>query len=791
MAAKGPNSSFGGFNVKSGKSSEDLFNDLMQSIASAEEESEYISSEDAQQLNQSSQEEQPKFNENDVQSVDTLEQMIQKITAPQEPVYVQVTPPVVEPPKVENAVPNKKFNIDPTKPFNQQQPRKGTNQRKITEEPLQVQTPTINLEKEPEQTELPPEEETRQESVSRLDKYNQPQEYDDDNQEEIQEEIRENSRGNKKGNKSKASKGKNTAPQGKSGKGKQSYSAEEAENRKLTKKGFPKKYYDPTDAETDPNTGETDYFFNIEKTLRKNNLLWITKIIPLDFLDRLTYDKKPLDDYARKQHAKTVQLNNSSAKEQYQYETRNKIIKFLSGVGITAACVLYVLFSVIPNNNYEKALDLYMQEDWDNAQTAFTEMGNYKNSKFYGKYSEAMTKLIAKDYDAAKADFSLLLDYQELFPVSIQDAVYNCDYQKAIKTYSEGRFEDAMKIFATIAEFQESKIYYYKCGYEIADDYFEAGELEKALDAFYKVRAYEDSGTRLSEIANQIYDTAMANYNISNYEEALVDFTFLSKYNFKESKSMINQCQYRAGLNRYAAGEYEEARQLFSKVLAYKDSNAMYKECTYRIAKLSYASSIEGALKEYSEISQYRDVPTILKQGVFTIFGEWQITEKEGQKTNPVNFKFNQGGLFQTNKNVLYTAISTEATPIAYKWNGEKYVTADGKYSLSAQAIDKNTMLLTCSTVANEGGQEAVKRVTFTCVRKANYLTMLANNNVSDNEQGNQQGGNIHTPSKDQTITSILQTYVDKKTDGTVIIGDKEINCLLIVQQINDKLGQN
>ena len=41
------------------------------------------------------------------------------------------------------------------------------------------------------------------------------------------------------------------------------------------------------------------------------------------------------------------------------------------------------------------------------------------------------------------------------------------------------------------------------------------------------------------------------------------------------------------------------------------------------------------------------------------------------------------------------------------------------------------------------------------------------------------------------SITSILQTYVDKKTDGAVIVGEKEINCLLIVQQINDKLGQN
>ena len=36
---------------------------------------------------------------------------------------------------------------------------------------------------------------------------------------------------------------------------------------KLQAKGFPRDYYDPTDMEIDPETGEADYFFNIEKTL--------------------------------------------------------------------------------------------------------------------------------------------------------------------------------------------------------------------------------------------------------------------------------------------------------------------------------------------------------------------------------------------------------------------------------------------------------------------------------------------------------------------------------------------
>ena len=92
---------------------------------------------------------------------------------------------------------------------------------------------------------------------------------------------------------------------------------------------------------------------------------------------------------------------------------------------------------------------------------------------------------------------------------------------------------DVLENAGILDKIEEAKTYYYKCGYEIADNYFEAGDLEKSLDAFYKVKAYEDSATRLSEIATLLYDSAMSNYNIKNYNEALVGFTFLSKYNFK------------------------------------------------------------------------------------------------------------------------------------------------------------------------------------------------------------------------------------------------------------------
>lgn len=828
MAAKGPNFGNSGLNIKSGKRKTD-FDDLMLAVTSEEEDYQYEMPEP--ELIQNNEVNLDNIDKETQDTVDLINQMIQKQNEEQEQEvqYVQVTPPVTQKEQEEQEEKkilqskNKEIPYDPSKPFNQQQPRKITNQRRISEE-IQEDKPLItnndsvlSLEKEEEvekttnQTSVEKQEEPviKGKSGGRLSRFKdnadtEPVKEEDiytndieENapEEEEEKEVAIKGRKAKKGKDKKAKKEPRPKKEGrkKEKKSKTKGKAKTTKNEdtvntgskkgnkltpeKLQAKGFPRDYYDPTDMEIDPETGEADYFFNIEKTLRNKNMIWISKVIPMSTLDRLTYDKKPLDAYAKKQHEKAEKLNASTPEEQYQYENRKKIIKFLSATVCVLAVVFFILFSVLPSNNYDKALDFYAKEDWPNAFTAFTELGDYKNAKFYGKYSEGKVKLSEKKFDEAKADFTLLLDYQEYFERSIQDEIYNCDYQKAIKKYSESNFEEAMEIFATIPEYAEAKDYYYKAGYEIADNYYESGDYDKSLDAFFRVKAYSDATERLSELADQIYTTASNDYKNKEYSNALNNYQYLAKYNYKDSKSMIDQCNYRFGLDRYNNGEYEEARDLFSKVLLYKDSNAMYKECTYKIAKIEYAKSIEGALAEYSSISDYRDVPEILSDGVFSLYGEWTLTEMNGSKTTPVDFKFNKGGLFQTSKQVLYTAISTDATPIPYKWNGECYTTEDARYTLSAEYVDENTIKLTCA--------DPEKSVEFTCVRKADYLTMLENNDKPEGEETEEQ----QEISKNQAITNIIQEYINKKTDGTLIIDEKEYNCPLIIQQINDNLN--
>lgn len=815
MATKGPNFGGSGINIKSGKQKTD-FDDLMLAVTSEEDDSQYELPQPKSTQNEDANLDIDKETQD---TVDFINQMIQKQEQNQnneEKQYIQVTAPVEE--KKEESKnntkilqsKNKEILYDPSKPFNQQQPRKITNQKRISEEikeeNLQITEtePTLSLEKEEVKEVInqePPLIKGNSEGrLSRFkDKPNDLEVVEDENIEnndiepemEPIEEVAIKGKKAKKGKKEKpkkTNKEKATKKEGrKKTKGSKNKESETQDNvnkkdkkltpEKLQAKGFPRDYYDPTDMEIDPETGEADYFFNIEKTLRNKNMIWISKIIPMSTLDRLTYDKKPLDAYAKKQHETAQKLNNSTPEEQYQYENRKKIIKFLSVSVCVLAVIFFVLFSVLPSNNYDKALDFYAKEDWPNAFTAFTELGDYKNAKFYGKYSEGKIKLSEKKFDEAKADFTLLLDYQEYFERSIQDEIYNCDYQKAIKKYSESNFEEAMEIFATIPEYAEAKDYYYKAGYEIADNYYEAGEYDKSLDAFFRVKAYGDATERLSELADQIYTTASTDYNNKKYSDALNNYQYLAKYSYKDSKSMIDQCNYRFGLDKYNSGEYKEARDLFSKVLLYKDSNAMYKECTYKIAKVEYAKSIEGSLAEYSTISDYRDVPNILADSVFALYGEWTITEMNGSKTTPVDFKFNKGGLFQTSKQVLYTAISTDATPISYKWNGECYTTEDGRYTLSAEYVDEKTIKLTCS--------DPEKSVEFTCEKRADYLTMLDNIENPESEENVEE----EAISKNQAITNILQEYINKKTDGTFIIDEKEYNCPLIIQQINDNLN--
>ena len=139
MATKGPNFGGSGINIKSGKQKTD-FDDLMLAVTSEEDDSQYELPQPKSTQNEDANLDIDKETQD---TVDFINQMIQKQEQNQnneEKQYIQVTAPVEEKkeePKNNTKIlqsKNKDILYDPSKPFNQQQPRKITNQKRISEE---------------------------------------------------------------------------------------------------------------------------------------------------------------------------------------------------------------------------------------------------------------------------------------------------------------------------------------------------------------------------------------------------------------------------------------------------------------------------------------------------------------------------------------------------------------------------------------------------------------------------------------------------------------------------------
>lgn len=527
---------------------------------------------------------------------------------------------------------------------------------------------------------------------------------------------------------------------------------------KLLKKGFPKNYYDPTDPEYDEATGKVNYFYNVENTLRNNNMLWLTKIIPLRFLEKITYDNSLFDAYADKQHNFAVKMNSMTAEDQYRFELRRKTMRIIGAFVFALMIVAYILFSKVPSNNYGKAVKMFQDKKWALSMEEFKNVGDYKESKTYYVYARAKLKQGNKDFDGALEDFEKILEKENAIDIDIREEIAETKYLKGVDLYTEHKYDDCIKTLREVEKHKEASEYINKAYYAIAEDHYNKSEYSDALDIFYALGKFSDSQERSRTIAEELYKKAMKNYQSSKYKEASEGFKLLGRYNYKNSKDMVNQVVYKMGLDSYLDGDYEEARNEFSNIIKYKDSDAMYKESTYNIAKKKYGDSVEASLEEFLKIRNYKDVPVFLDHGVFTLYGEWKIVEMNGEKSDELVFRFAPGGLLESEDDIMYAAISTEDNKIPYEWDGKEYSALDGEYKISTQRINGQTIVVIFKEGANS--------VKFTCIEEKDFMTMInKSTDVSIEEQ-----------EKTDNLVNLIQVYVDKKTDGETVVEQEKLN---------------
>ena len=102
------------------------------------------------------------------------------------------------------------------------------------------------------------------------------------------------------------------------------------------------------------------------------------------------------------------------------------------------------------------------------------------------------------------------------------------------------------------------------------------------------------------------YAIANGKMNAGSYDEAISMFDSLGE--FKDSKDLINECNYRKAERLFDSEDYETAGKLFDTLSGYKDSKEKKQECDYiRADQLFENKEYEEAADAFEDLNTYSD----------------------------------------------------------------------------------------------------------------------------------------------------------------------------------------
>jgi len=177
---------------------------------------------------------------------------------------------------------------------------------------------------------------------------------------------------------------------------------------------------------------------------------------------------------------------------------------------------------------YNTAIMHYEQEEYEKALEEFKDIGTFFDSMTWimhietklnlqkatelldnGQYTEAkdiLEKVAISKY--------ITNDEQEYIQEYIKAMIKEANYQYAIELYNQGDYNSALIIFMDNKGYKESNKYYMNA-------------LEKALNYSQEM----------------LYQQACVDYDNKNYESALDSFELLTRFNYENSKEMVEACK--------------------------------------------------------------------------------------------------------------------------------------------------------------------------------------------------------------------------------------------------------
>ena len=100
------------------------------------------------------------------------------------------------------------------------------------------------------------------------------------------------------------------------------------------------------------------------------------------------------------------------------------------------------------------------------------------------------------------------------------------------------------------------------------------------------------------------------------YTEAETIFKELGDY--KDSSSVVTECEYQLGMKAFERKEYENALQVFVGIKDYKDSSSVAMECKYQLGMKAFKDEeFENALQVFEGIKDYKDSAEMVEKSTY------------------------------------------------------------------------------------------------------------------------------------------------------------------------------
>lgn len=267
------------------------------------------------------------------------------------------------------------------------------------------------------------------------------------------------------------------------------------------------------------------------------------------------------------------------------------ILALLVTIGIVGA-----IFGIPAYQNfqaYQSAENLLKEGKYEEAKTAFWELGEYKDSVEKIKdcdYQKAGAFLEKGKYDDAKNLYKELGEYKDC-----TEKMQACDYAKAEALLKQKKYEDAKVIFEKLGKYSKSKEKVNACDYGMAEELLEEKKYEDAKKIFKDLGEYEKSKEKVNACD---YGIAESYLNNDNYEDANKIFKKLGKY--KDSEEKYKACQYGIANNYFNESEYGKAKKIYKSLGSYKDCKKKLKNCDFLKNKKKAYDAYKDLLEEHS-----------------------------------------------------------------------------------------------------------------------------------------------------------------------------------------------